>query len=960
MSNTDSHQHVVKTSAQWNERAIEYWIVPRGCLCVELTPKGKTKLKVGEGNKNFYQLPYICDHEDLYNYYTKKEVDALFNNLNRMAIMSTDEYDSRSDLPRTGNKLGDVRFVKSASPSIKIDPDLYVWNGHKWIFIGTPFNDITDYVTHDEFNPIKEKVDEIYPMAHTHANKDILDSITQADREKFDDLHNYDDTEIRKLIEETGHTHSNKPVLDQITQSDLDKLDSLHNYDDTEVKNELQQHQEDIDVLNRYKHTHTNKDVLDRITNEMVDDLDTFAQCCFEVKQSIEELKENEHTHSNYDVLEATTASYTLEDQKILYDLYHIGAFLGAGPTWDGTLGYVPAPEMGQQTYFLRGDGTWALIKATGDKYKAGEGITILSGEVISDTFPFEIFSKTSRTSQYIIYGSEAGVGDWDGTNYTLSITTSAPGETTLTTQILYNARLYSGDYVDYSRQIIHHSKQDMRQHVSLYNHPSYGSRGIFQENTGGVIANYNAYTGITDYIEVNPGEVYMVQAFVPYDAYDNYFTTFHCIFDENHAVTRYFRAQGVGVVTIEIQPGEKYARFVGTPTTKILQPGFLYKLEPYEEPCVLPSIILYADKVNTINVSNTNKPSEVYFEAASDESIDPEDPTSEFTGIIYNEGVLDVTQEDPNALNELTFHFRDNVDKTLTIPSAPLPIASDTTLGGIKVGNNLTIDPETGVLDATGGGGTTYVEGDGIEFGYPVLETYQVLDKIRKPSGTTLTTDVTPSGTTDFFCDLKYYKYAGDSFLILCYNGERGSFCYTPAPTASGSWARMWIYTAHQEWYDLYLNGSFASSSPIVAHLRWGNTMSMSFDHTSTSAQNSPGVLPGRNRLTFDGSSDADLYWAKFYENNVLVGELVPVIRQSDNAIGMFNKVTETFSTVSGLTAGTPTGETIVIYDRSSTQNISINAKLGVGLTFDTNDAITLDDSITIRFNCNNDPNEY
>jgi hypothetical protein len=234
-------------------------------------------------------------------------------------------------------------------------------------------------------------------------------------------------------------------------------------------------------------------------------------------------------------------------------------------------------------------------------------------------------------------------------------------------------------------------------------------------------------------------------------------------------------------------------------------------------------------------------------------------------------------------------------------------------------------------------------------------------LDKIRKPSGTTLTTDVMPSGTVDFFCDLKYYKYAGGaSFLILCYDGERGSFCYTPPVTNVSSSTRMWIYTAHENWYDLYLYDSVQSSTPITVHLRWGTTMSISFDHTSKSAQNSPGVLPGHNLFRFDSSSDADLYWAKFYENSALVGELVPVIRQSDNVIGMFNKVTETFSTVSGLTAGTPTGETIVIYDQSSTQNIPINAKLGVGLTFDANDAITLDDSITIRFNCNNDPNEY
>ena len=48
--------------------------------------------------------------------------------------------------------------------------------------------------------------------------------------------------------------------------------------------------------------------------------------------------------------------------------------------------------------------------------------------------------------------------------------------------------------------------------------------------------------------------------------------------------------------------------------------------------------------------------------------------------------------------------------------PEYTLPVASATTLGGVKVGANLTITPE-GVLNATGGGGggTKYVAGEGI-----------------------------------------------------------------------------------------------------------------------------------------------------------------------------------------------------------------------------------------------------
>jgi hypothetical protein len=47
------------------------------------------------------------------------------------------------------------------------------------------------------------------------------------------------------------------------------------------------------------------------------------------------------------------------------------------------------------------------------------------------------------------------------------------------------------------------------------------------------------------------------------------------------------------------------------------------------------------------------------------------------------------------------------------TVSQYSLPIASSSTLGGIKVGNNLTIDPLTGVLDA---GGSTYTAGNGID----------------------------------------------------------------------------------------------------------------------------------------------------------------------------------------------------------------------------------------------------
>ena len=734
---SDSHQHVVKTSAQWNERAIEYWIVPRGCLCVELTARGKTKLKVGEGNKNYYQLPYICDHEDLSDYYTKEEIDNLFNNLNRMAIMSTDEYDSRSDLPRNGNKLGDVRFVKSQSPSIKIDPDLYVWNGTKWIFVGSPFDDISQFVTRDEFNVVKDKVDEIYPKAHTHSNKPILDSITQEDREKFDSLHNYDDTEIRHMIEEGTHTHPNKPVLDQITQQDLDKLDSLHNYDDTEIKHDLFEQQVSIDVLEAKAHTHSNKRTLDRITDEMVDNLDTFAQCCFEIKNDIRDLKDKSHVHQNKDILDLTTASYTLEDKQILYDLYHIGAFLGAGPTWDGTLGYVPAPIAGYQNYFLRGDGTWSKVKTGGDKYKAGEGIYILSGEVATETFPFKVYSKSAKLKQYVIYGAQGGVGTLVSSNpnvYSVPLTITSPDYGTRQTNILISDPLYAGDYIDYQRQVFVHTRTVLPTSEFPVDPARAYRQGVYAD---GRIEFYYPGGGYAD----NP-VVSLVYEFESGASYEfppgsSNFPDWQWnalggamninLYDANMNRTRTVGLTFNNTTIVTPTASEKYMIFGGIKGTDMCM-AFprITKIKDVETPCVLQEVILYANTINTIDVDTSVKPSEMYVEVDDPPEDQPDDPLSNYTGIIYNDGVLDITQEDPNALNELTVHFRDAVDKTITIPPSVLEPATTETLGGIIVGDNLTID-ENGVLSAEAGG-NVYYAGDGIEIETDTVTTYEDL----------------------------------------------------------------------------------------------------------------------------------------------------------------------------------------------------------------------------------------
>ena len=970
MPNNDSHQHVVKTTAQWNERAIEYWIVPRGCLCVELTPQGKTKIKIGEGDKNYYNLPYICNHDDMYNYYTKEEVDTLFNNLNRMAIMSTEEYESSSDLPLTGNKLGDVRFVKSQSPLLPSDPDLYVWNGDKWILVGSPFVDISQFVTHAEFDDVKNKVDEIYPQAHTHDNKNILDTITQEDREKFDDLHNYDDTEIRNLINERTHDHPNKPVLDQITQADLDKLDSLHNYDDTEVKQELQEHQIDIDDLKRKAHTHDNKSTLDRITDTMINTFDEFVQYYFEIRQDIEDLKDEAHIHENMDVLNATTASYTLEDQVILYDLYHIGAFLGAGPTWDGTMGYVPAPKHGEDTYFLRGDGTWAKVKGgAGDKYKAGEGIYILSGEVTSDTFPFNVYSRGERVKQYIIYGNVGGVGELVNGQYHIPIVVSASGHPDRTSTIILSEPMYDGDYIDYERQVFAHYRTDISSQIQ---HVETDETQTGISSTGSLYykSSYRGWGGsprVTNYFELEEGASYEVSAVHPDRDFSDSLNI--NLYDVNKVRTRTIVTSTSGPTAFSPTSSEKYMRQSYTG----VEDGYchVFKLQPVEEPCPLQEILMYPNGINSVDVNTTIKPAKIYLEVEEPEDPDPDDPMSQYAGIIYNDGVIDITQEDPNNLNELTIHFRDDENKTITIPSAsemtgatastdgeeglvPAPLAGDENKflrgdgtwvevsGGENygAGQGIIIEPSPSTLyteiEYLKSTGTQYIKTD-------IMVDYTMKTEIDMVFGNTLSADTTGA--------IPFGVQANSAWYI-------GAFEYGTGDYDNFAFYDGYGWSSGMSQNHVISDVSYNTRSTVIIqrdNCSYGNaSCTLTIPVTQNDPINPVSIFGVTNVTTEKPFTlrDMTLYSVKIYDSHAnIIHDLVPVRRNADNVVGLYDTIINKFYTNTG------TGSFVAGNDVGPVQSDTrfIDAKIGNGLDFDSNDAIEAKLGNGLRFDANN-----
>lgn len=191
---------IILTTDQWNDKSNANIVIPFGCFCIEIISADlKAKIKIGNGKKHYYELPYIEGEGSLDDYYTKEEVNAIINNLKYMSIAATGVYPSPSALPTAGNKLGDVRFVKNTTdPSTPIP---YLWNETKWL----PFSSVVDidlsaYAKKSEVNP---RLDRLESEAHTHANKDILD-------------------QVNSNVVRYAHTHANKPTLDRLTPEVID------------------------------------------------------------------------------------------------------------------------------------------------------------------------------------------------------------------------------------------------------------------------------------------------------------------------------------------------------------------------------------------------------------------------------------------------------------------------------------------------------------------------------------------------------------------------------------------------------------------------------------------------------------------------------------------------------------------------------------------------------------------
>ena len=135
-----------------------------------------------------------------------------------------------------GNTFNRLRIVLEMIKVIKENTNLHI-NCRLNAFDGTT-NGMTLNETID-ISKLLEKygVDSLQitrprsPQFFTHENKDILDQITAPytipEKEKLAGLENYDDTEIRQLIHDTGHTHPNKDILFESNSAKNEKKNIL-------------------------------------------------------------------------------------------------------------------------------------------------------------------------------------------------------------------------------------------------------------------------------------------------------------------------------------------------------------------------------------------------------------------------------------------------------------------------------------------------------------------------------------------------------------------------------------------------------------------------------------------------------------------------------------------------------------------------------------------------------------
>lgn len=195
--------------------------------------------------------------------------------------------------------------------------------------------DMSEYPKTSEVTTIIER--EIAPVAeeaHTHANKAVLDRLTDAlmtelaGLQQFEDRTQYEIQTLNEAVENlrpSTHSHANLDVLNALTAALLADLQGLQQFEDS-TQYDIQTINEELLTLNAQRHTHNNKDVLDTITEQYMRDQAAFqastASALHGLSTGLSEVSAQAHSHTNKAVLDGIT-------QEMLDDIASIATVVG-------------------------------------------------------------------------------------------------------------------------------------------------------------------------------------------------------------------------------------------------------------------------------------------------------------------------------------------------------------------------------------------------------------------------------------------------------------------------------------------------------------------------------------------------------------------------------------------------------------------------------------------------------
>lgn len=195
--------------------------------------------------------------------------------------------------------------------------------------------DMSEYPKTTEVTTIIER--EIAPVAedaHTHANKDVLDSLTAALLEDLQGLQQFEDSTIYDIqtvneeilnLQQYKHRHNNQEVLDRITEAMVDVIAEWQPFEDW-TREQIHTLFESVNNFSNTAHTHDNKAVLDTITEQYMRDQAAFqastAGALHGLSTGLSEVSAQAHSHANKAVLDGIT-------QEMLDDMASIATVIG-------------------------------------------------------------------------------------------------------------------------------------------------------------------------------------------------------------------------------------------------------------------------------------------------------------------------------------------------------------------------------------------------------------------------------------------------------------------------------------------------------------------------------------------------------------------------------------------------------------------------------------------------------